>query len=244
MKASLHTSLVLYFMLFSLGCATNENPVSGEQGQIRVNSPNGGEILIKGTKYAITWTSQNLTGNVQIDLFKGGSNFLSIAADALNTGSRVFDPSPSLPDGQDYRVRVSSKSGGVSDFSDANFELFGLPGTYKLSSFTDNTGDLIAPGFTANAGEAVNVNIPGLGVVTIVIDGNLTFTTNRYTFNFVIITNGQQESNISTGVYSFRDDKLTTVDDQGVTDVLTVSVDVDELTLTAIDGSTVLVLER
>ena len=40
---------------------------------ITISNPNGGESLFKGQDYTITWNSVDVTGNIQIDLYKGGT---------------------------------------------------------------------------------------------------------------------------------------------------------------------------
>ncbi len=82
-----------------------------------VTYPNGGESLTKETNYTITWTSSNVTGNVQIDLYKGSSNYLQLAASDSNDGSYPFTPLNSFPDGIDYRVCMSAMSGTVFNCS-------------------------------------------------------------------------------------------------------------------------------
>jgi RHS repeat-associated protein len=94
-----------------------------QSATLTVTYPNGGETLIKGQNYTITWTSSNVTGNIQIDLYKGSTNVLQLAAGASNTGSYTFNPPTSLADGSDYRIAISAMSGLVSDFSDSNFSI-------------------------------------------------------------------------------------------------------------------------
>ncbi len=94
---------------------------------ITITYPNGGETLVKGTDYSITWNSENITGNVQIDLYKGGINIAQLAASAPNTGSYPFNPPEYLESGTDYKIGISAMSGSVSDFSDSYFSIESEP---------------------------------------------------------------------------------------------------------------------
>ncbi|MEA3432572.1 MAG: peptidoglycan DD-metalloendopeptidase family protein, partial [candidate division WOR-3 bacterium] len=85
--------------------------------------PNSGETLTKGQDYTITWDSSNVTGDIQIHLYKGETNILPLAADAPNTGCYPFNPPDSLEDGDDYRIGISAMDGTVSDFSDSDFTI-------------------------------------------------------------------------------------------------------------------------
>ena len=78
---------------------------------------------VRPTNYTITWTSQNVSGNVQIDLYKGGSFFTQLAASDPNDGSYPFNPLAGWPNGSDYRIAISAESGTVSDFSNGFFTI-------------------------------------------------------------------------------------------------------------------------
>jgi len=120
-----------YYFRFNLGssspytCTINKIyvRVTYTTPTLTVTAPNGGETWYKGTNYTITWNSSDVTGNVQIDLYKGGSNVLQLAAGASNTGSYTFNPPTSLTNGSDYKVGISAMSGSVSDFSNNYFTI-------------------------------------------------------------------------------------------------------------------------
>ncbi|MFC1577623.1 LamG-like jellyroll fold domain-containing protein [Thermodesulfobacteriota bacterium] len=96
-------------------------------GQLAVTHPNGGETLTKGQDYNITWSSIGVSGNVQIDLYKGGTSpanlVLQIAAAASNTGSYQFSPPDYLDDGSDYFIGISAEVGSIWDFSNSPFTI-------------------------------------------------------------------------------------------------------------------------
>jgi Protein of unknown function (DUF1566)/Ser-Thr-rich glycosyl-phosphatidyl-inositol-anchored membrane family len=96
-----------------------------------LTKPNGGEILVKGQPYTITWNTRNVTGAIQIDLYRGPINapqlFRPIAAAARNTGKYQFTPSVDIPNGNDYLIRISAQSGSLQDFSRDLFTITDRP---------------------------------------------------------------------------------------------------------------------
>jgi hypothetical protein len=96
-----------------------------------LTKPNGGEILVKGQPYTITWNTRNVTGSIQIDLYRGTINapqlFRPIAAAARNTGKYQFTPSVDIPNGNDYLIRISAQSGSLQDFSRGLFTITDTP---------------------------------------------------------------------------------------------------------------------
>ena len=85
---------------------------------ITLTNPTTGATLTKGQNYTINWTSSSsVTGNVQIDLYKGASNYLQLAASEPNDGSYPFTPLSTFPNSSDYRVCISAMSGTVSNCS-------------------------------------------------------------------------------------------------------------------------------
>jgi hypothetical protein len=91
--------------------------------QVTVTSPNGGEDWKVGTSQIITWTD-NFTGNVEIQLFKGGIFHSSITTSTPSDGEYTWNISSSLIQASDYSIRISSVTdGNIFDFSDADFTL-------------------------------------------------------------------------------------------------------------------------
>jgi hypothetical protein len=122
--------------------------------QIAVTSPNGGEDYLIGSSQVITWTD-NLTGNVEIQLFKSDVFHSSIITSTASDGSHTWNISSSLVQGSDYKIRISSVTdGNIFDFSDADFTLSSeiivtMPnggeswrrGTTQTISWTDNLNE-------------------------------------------------------------------------------------------------------
>ena len=96
-------------------------------GNLTISNPNGGESLFKGQDYTITWNSVNVSGNIQIDLYKGGTEpenmVMQLAAATENDGEYPFNIPNSLADGNDYLIRISDEQGMVWDFSDTYFTI-------------------------------------------------------------------------------------------------------------------------
>lgn len=102
---------------------------------IIVGAPNGGELLYPSSKFPISWRA-NITGNVRIDLLKGGAQFVRIAENEANDGRYDWSVPADLPKGGDYSIRISSLTNAVAtqDGSDA---LFGVnTATFPLKATT------------------------------------------------------------------------------------------------------------
>jgi hypothetical protein len=91
--------------------------------QITITSPNGGEVWLETEDQLITWTD-NFTGSVEIQLFKGGVFHSSITVSTPSDGQHPWNPPASTPSGDDYRIKILSvDDGNVFDLSDANFTI-------------------------------------------------------------------------------------------------------------------------
>jgi M6 family metalloprotease-like protein len=115
-------------MTFQLGVPTNT---------LVVLSPHGGELLYRGATNDIQWTS-TVSGNVKIELYKGGSLDTTLSANEVNDGSYLW----AIPVGQtvaaDYKIKISSVDNpSYTDLSDANFSI-AIPPT--LEDVLDTTG--------------------------------------------------------------------------------------------------------
>ena len=95
---------------------------SGQQDGITIISPNGGETITKGSTYTVRYTAAPANG--YISLWKAGSEHSHIGMAARGSTSFQWTVSQSIPDGSDYRVRMSTISDPpVSDFSDGDFSI-------------------------------------------------------------------------------------------------------------------------
>ncbi|MFZ5433932.1 MAG: trypsin-like serine peptidase, partial [Calditrichota bacterium] len=117
---------------------------------ITVTSPNGGEAWVDGTTHNITWTSQNVTGNVNVELNRSypGGTWEVLAGGISNTG--LYPWLVNLPVSSTARVRVSSVSYVVAtDESDANFTI--LPANQTPVLLHDQLDDQETGPFTITA---------------------------------------------------------------------------------------------
>lgn len=96
----------------------------GSDRYIRIEFPNGGEVLKSGSPVRILWQSQGVRGNVAILLFKSGEQYAVLAQAAPNSGSFAWEISASLPDSGQYRLRICAIMDlHINDFSDRDFAI-------------------------------------------------------------------------------------------------------------------------
>jgi hypothetical protein len=79
----------------------------GPKSELALTAPIGGEVWEKQKSYDITWTD-NLTGAVDIDLYRGASLYRSIAEGTPSDGSFTWTIPDSIQSGTDYKIRVTS----------------------------------------------------------------------------------------------------------------------------------------
>lgn len=95
---------------------------------IIVTSPNSAVTWYLGQTYTISWSSANITGNVKIELDNNGV-LETLAASTENNGSWQWTIPLTQPAGNQYKIKVSTLDGLVSDMSDTNFTITELPVT-------------------------------------------------------------------------------------------------------------------
>ena len=122
-------------------------PPSG--GAITVLSPNGGESVLRGAVFPITWASTGDIGaNVKIYVRKGSSG-ATVASSTPNDGH--FDWAvPNYPLGSNYVLEISSLADpNIKDVSDAFFTLTDTPPPgATITVNAPNGGEIYAPGDT------------------------------------------------------------------------------------------------
>jgi len=121
---------------------------------ISITSPNGGENWQPGSFHLITFID-NITGNIKIDLYKGGVFDSEINGSTPSDGSTNWNIPLGTTPGSDYKIKITSVDDtAVFDFSDADFtietsspfinitspngEESWQPGSFHLITFTDN----------------------------------------------------------------------------------------------------------
>ena len=75
---------------------------------ITITTPNGSEIWQRGIAHTITWTSTSVTGNVKIELYKGGTLDSAIAASVANNGTYSWTIPATQTAGTNYKVKIIS----------------------------------------------------------------------------------------------------------------------------------------
>ncbi|MCX6349079.1 MAG: hypothetical protein NTV79_06220, partial [Candidatus Aureabacteria bacterium] len=99
-------------------------PTPQPPAQIFVTSPNGGERLVRGTSYPITWTPAHFPGNIRLHLNQGGVLDHTIDPDTPNDGYYDWAIPGSQTVGSNYTVIVQSAAFPyLADSSDANFSI-------------------------------------------------------------------------------------------------------------------------
>ncbi|GKT08979.1 pilus assembly protein [Desulforhabdus sp. TSK] len=99
-------------------------PCISNAADITVNSPKGGENWLAGTTQTITWTYTG-TDPVKIELLKGGTTVLTLAAKTPNSGSFAWPIISNQTTGNDYKIRISRAEGSppIDGSSDAYFSI-------------------------------------------------------------------------------------------------------------------------
>ena len=99
--------------------------------EITLISPNGGESLDSGS-YEIIW-SDNFDDNVSIKLYKSGVFVSTIVSSTESDGNFLWDISPNLEDGDDYKIKITSNAQStLYDYSNSYFSIYS-PGTVSVS---------------------------------------------------------------------------------------------------------------
>jgi len=95
---------------------------------IRVISPGKGETLYKTNLYVIRWMSIRVKGKAVIELYRKGEKVTDIADASAVTGSYIWRVGAnrvvSIPEGQDFRIKISSK---------ANRAIFGESSSFSIA---------------------------------------------------------------------------------------------------------------
>lgn len=154
---------------------------------ITVTSPNGGETWQLGSVHDIAWTQNAISGDVTVELYKGGVLTETIGAFPAANGTCNWTISTSLAEGNDYQIRVWQNT--VSDYSDGNFSLAAGPSGYTITA-TAGTGGKIDPSGAVNvpAGVSQTFTITPLASHTILdvkVDGVSLGAISTYPFNNV-----------------------------------------------------------
>jgi hypothetical protein len=129
--------------------------------QITVSSPNGGENWQTGSTQPITWTD-NVTENVKIDLYKGGSFYYTIISSTESDGYYLWTISDTTQAGSDYRIKITSMvHNTITDISDGDFTIYETGITVTLPNGGENwqAGTGYGITWTDNITEEVKIDL-------------------------------------------------------------------------------------
>ena len=102
---------------------------------LTLTSPAGGETWLPGTSHVITWTSQNVLGNVLIQPYLNGVAQTPLTTNTENDGSFSWTIPTDCTASASYTMGISAMSGHVSDFS-GMFTIGDVPApTYPGAAF-------------------------------------------------------------------------------------------------------------
>ena len=172
-------STTIYTCAVTSGSQTVNPSSTVTVNPITVTGPNGGETFTQGSTHDITWID-NISENVMIDLYKGGSFLGQIVASTPSNGIYSWNiPVDQLP-GSDYRVSITSTiSGSVTDNSNADFAISNLPGsTSSIQDIGIQNGEHECFDATQTinvAGDGTLFNVASGAVVTMIAGQNIDF---------------------------------------------------------------------
>jgi hypothetical protein len=96
----------------------------GSSGALQVLSPDRGESWLIGTTQSVTWVAEDASSLVDIEFSLDGASWSPLVLGTANDGSQPVT-TPGTPDAS-VRVRVTERSSGASDASDADFAFAGI----------------------------------------------------------------------------------------------------------------------
>ncbi len=89
---------------------------------LTVTAPNGGEVFYSPSPCTITWTAQDMEGDIDISLYQNGALYSAIGTVDASTGSFTWDIPRTLPTGHDYTIHISQEN-TAEDTSDTAFSI-------------------------------------------------------------------------------------------------------------------------
>ena len=182
-------------LLFIISCSEEDEPTTpSTTNKITIVSPNGGERWLAGTSNTITWTS-NISEDVKIELYKGGSIFYTITNSTSNNGNYLWTIPDTLHTGNNYKVKITSVlDSNINDYSDSGFVALGLVLSNEYTGFLQLRFTNTYPSFDETT--QVDVDIDKYGNVTFGT-GTLTYSGDNNNGQSRIVRNGTLQLNPS-----------------------------------------------
>ena len=91
---------------------------------LKLNYPNGGENLIRGSTYEILWSSEGIEGELNIYLIKDENTIYTIAKTDISTERYTWQVPSDIALGNNYKIKISIDE--VYDESDNYFSISGI----------------------------------------------------------------------------------------------------------------------
>ncbi|MBW7846925.1 MAG: T9SS type A sorting domain-containing protein [Bacteroidales bacterium] len=114
-------------------------------GTLTVNQPTVANLIwLRGQSYLIAWESNFMTGPVNVELYKGATKVDDIVTN-YEGSTCIWAIPPTLPLGNDYKVKVCANNGTVCDFSDNAFTVADTPGG-NVQVLQPNGGEYLSRG--------------------------------------------------------------------------------------------------
>lgn len=150
-------------------------------GTLTVVAPNGGESVLRGANFPITWSSTgNIGGGVRIYLRRGTTGYV-IASSTANDGR--FDWIPTYPVGTGYVMEINSVlAPTIIDSSNASFSLTDTPPAASITVTVPNGGETYEQGATIPIAWSSSGTV-GSSVQILARGGGQTFTVTPSTSN-------------------------------------------------------------
>lgn len=177
---------------------------------ITVNSPGTGDVFNPGDQFTIQWTSQNISGNVKIELYKGNSIVRTLSQSTADDGSFISNILPTTNAfGSDYRIKITSvNSTSINDFGNS----FTVQAGPSITVTNPGNGDVFSPGDGISAnwisnGVTGNVKIE-LFQSNMSIDTLITSTSNDNTQQLLLPSSVQPGNNYKLKITSINDNTI------------------------------------
>lgn len=177
---------------------------------ITVNSPGTGDVFNPGDQFTIQWTSQNISGNVKIELYKGNSIVRTLSPSTNDDGSFISNIlSTTNAYGSDYRIKITSiNATSINDFGNS----FTVQAGPSITVTNPGNGDVFSPGDGISAswisnGISGNVKIElfesNTSIATLI-----TSTSNDNIQQLLLPSNVQPGNNYKLKISSINDDTI------------------------------------
>lgn len=162
------------------------NFVISAAAALTITSPAAQDVWLVGSQKTITWSSVNLTGNVNIKLSTdGGTTFpVSLKSDVANDNSETI----TVPDNPSVNCRVlveSAADNNIKDMNDDNFAIITYPAVITINNTTSFTN-------TTDTRNYKIVGVPGSNSIAVSMSG-------QYEYDWQVYWDNGNEQNYLVG---------------------------------------------